>query len=62
MLGEEGEVYSGKHDEELGLGPPLRQGGTRDRRESKRDPGEDSENGTYRKYIMEMRNDIIGIM
>jgi len=62
VLGEESEINTRKHDEELSLGPPLRQAGTCDGRESKGDPGEDSEHGAYGEDVVKVCDDIIGIM
>lgn len=62
MLGEEGEVYSDKHDKELDLRPTLGQRCSGEGRESKCDPGEDGKHGPYGEDIMEVGDHIISVM
>ena len=62
VLGKEREVDAHKHDKELYLGPAFRQGGTREGGESKRHTGEDGKNRAYREDVMEVRDDVVGVM
>jgi hypothetical protein len=62
VLREEREVYPNKHDKELSLGPPLRQGSSCDGGESKGHSGEDSKHGPHGEDVMEVCDHIIGIM
>jgi len=62
MLGEKREVNPHEYDKELGLSPTFRKRGTRDGREPEGDPGEDAKYGPHGEHVMEVRDNVIGIM
>ncbi|OIQ71951.1 hypothetical protein GALL_464280 [mine drainage metagenome] len=62
VLREEGEVGADEHPEEVDLARPFRILAARHLADPEVDPGEDGEHGAKRHHIVEVRDDVVGVL